>query len=250
MNQSPHALRQISAALVALLFLLPFHLPAQTQQEMRALETWTAGAVVSKKAVEKRGIARCFTASSIPDAVFARMKGKSFPKGCTTPRDSLSYLRLLHVNAKGETQLGEMVCARAIANDLVAIFRALYQAQYRIERMVLIDEYGANDETSMTANNTSCFCFRTVSGTARTSLHARGRAVDINPLYNPYVVRRSNGSVRVEPAAGKAYVNRKRKFPYKITTYDLAYRLFTQHGFTWGGKWSRRTDYQHFEKRR
>lgn len=28
---------------------------------------------------------------------------------------------------------------------------------------------------------------------------------------------------------------------------SLPYKLFTEHGFTWGGDWSDRKDYQHFE---
>ena len=73
-------------------------------------------------------------------------------------------------------------------------------------------------------------------------------AIDINPLYNPCVRTRRDGSQFVQPATGAKYTNRKRTFPYKITTADLAYRLFKEHGFTWGGAWRTVKDYQHFEK--
>ena len=111
-----------------------------------ALRTWQAGATVSIKAVEKYGMDRCFTSEPIPDAVFERMKGKSYPDGCLVKRSELRYLRVLHIDFEGKTHLGEMVCNESIAADLVDIFRQLYAARYPIERMVLIDNYDAKDE--------------------------------------------------------------------------------------------------------
>lgn len=141
-----------------------------------------------------------------------------------------------------------MVCHRRIAADLVAIFRQLYDAHYPIARMVLVDEYRADDETSMRANNTSCFCYRTVAGSRKVSAHAMGMAVDINPLYNPYVKRRANGRLFIQPANAEPYTHRERRFDYKIERGDLCHRLFLQHGFSWGGAWRSLKDYQHFEK--
>ena len=192
----------------------------------------------------------CFTSSPIPDSVFLRMKGKSYKADCTLPRGELRYLRLSYCDGDGKTQTGEMVCNKAIAEDLVCIFRELWKASYRIEKMQLIDEYDADDQRSMEANNTSCFNFRTISGTNTISKHGRGMAVDINPLYNPYVYTRG-GTKKVEPKGGKlwAYNRRTRKdIPYKIDEEDLCYKLFRQHGFCWGGSWNNRKDYQHFEK--
>lgn len=192
----------------------------------------------------------CFTSQAIPDAVFARMLGKSYPKDCTTPRADLRYLNLSYCDAQGQTRQGEMVCHKRIAADLVSIFRQLWKEGYRIERMRLVDDYGADDQRSMAANNTSCFNFRYISGTRTVSKHGRGMAVDINPLYNPYVYTRG-GVRRIEPAEGKAYAanrERLRGMPFVITRSDLCCRLFRQHGFRWGGDWARSKDYQHFEK--
>ena len=69
------------------------------------------------------------------------------------------------------------------------------------------------------------------------------------PLYNPCVKRRKDGSMTVEPKAGRAYANRTKTFKYKIDHNDLAYQLFKMHGFTWGGDWRSLKDYQHFEKK-
>ena len=100
----------------------------------------------------------------------------------------------------------------------------------------------------MRANNSSAFNFRYISGTKSLSRHSRGMAVDINPLYNPYVRYRGSRTL-VEPANAKPYVDRSKDFPYKIVKGDLCYRLFKKYGFTWGGDWKNSKDYQHFEKR-
>lgn len=188
----------------------------------------------------------CFVSLLIPDSVFARMQGRSYKSGCPVPRNELRYLRLSYRNGQGKSRVGEMICNKAIANDLIDIFRQLWLADYRIERMQLIDDFDADDQRSMAANNTSCFNYRTVSGTQTLSKHGRGMAVDVNPLYNPYV-----RGTHIEPVEGRkwAYDRERRKdIPYKITPTDLCYRLFRAHGFRWGGSWKNSKDYQHFER--
>ena len=192
--------------------------------------------------------AQVFSVQPIPDSVFLRMKGRSWPEGCTVRRADLRYLRLSHFDAEKKEHVGEMVCNKAIANDLLEIFRELYRHKYPIQRIRLIDDYEAEDERSMRDNNTSCFCYRTVSGTTKLSKHATGMAVDINTLYNPYVRTGKDGRRIVEPATATEYVDRRKSFPYKIVKGDLLYRLFLQHGFTWGGSWRTMKDWQHFEK--
>lgn len=188
-----------------------------------------------------------FTISVIPDSIFARMQGRSYKVGARITRAELRYLRLSHYDMQGHVRVGEMVCNRRVAQELVDIFRELYRAKYPIERMQLVDDYDADDERSMRANNTSCFNYRTVAGSKTLSAHSRGMAVDINPLYNP-CVRTRNGKRSIEPATATQYADRTRSFTAKIDTQDLAYRLFTQHGYRWGGAWRTVKDYQHFEK--
>ena len=131
---------------------------------------------------------------------------------------------------------------------LFQIFKELYRQKYPIQRIRLIDDYEAVDERSMRDNNSSCFCYRKVSGTTKLSKHAMGMAVDINTLYNPYVRTGKDGCRIVEPATATKYVDRRKTFPYKIVKGDLLYRLFVQHGFKWGGSWRTMKDWQHFEK--
>ena len=192
--------------------------------------------------------AQDFYQQEITDDIFSRIEGKSFKANCTTSREDLRYLRVLHYNKDREVQEGELICHKDIAEDLLAIFQELYKAAYPIERMVLIDEYDADDEASMRANNTSAFNFRYASGMKRLSSHSTGMAIDINPLYNP-LVRHREGQTRVFPTTAAAYMDRTKYFPYKIEKGDLCYRLFKKYGFSWGGDWRSSKDYQHFEKR-
>ena len=160
----------------------------------------------------------------------------------------LDTLTVCYVDFDGEPQQGVLICNKQIANDLKEIFSALYQAKYPIERIRPISEYGNDDERSMRANNTSCYCYRVVEGSTKLSKHAQGLAIDINPLYNPCVKRKKDGTLLIQPATGKPYVDCSKSFKNKITTQDLCYRLFTERGFRWGGAWRSLKDYQHFEK--
>ena len=187
-----------------------------------------------------------FTAEPIPPQVEARMRGNSYPAG-GAPEISLSdlrYLRLSYYDFSGEPQVGEMVCNAAIAQDLLEIFEALFEARYQIRSIRLVDDFGGSDDLSMLADNSSCFNYRVVAGQRNLSRHAYGMAVDINPFENPYI--RPNGEI-LPPEAAK-YVDRSKDFPHKIDRDDLCCRLFLEHGFTWGGGWSNRKDYQHFQK--
>ena len=186
----------------------------------------------------------------LSDEVKERITGISYPEsGCTVPYEDLHYVGLLYVDFNGETQTGELICNKAIAQDMVEIFYELYLNDYRIERIRLIDEYGGDDTLSMEDNNTSCFNYRVVDGTDSLSKHALGCAIDINPFYNPYVVfnRPTQGETYISPKGSEIYADRSRSFPYKIDENDLCYRLFTAHGFTWGGNWNSSKDYQHFQ---
>lgn len=214
----------------------------------RILEEWQVGKEVSAEDVRKYGTDRCFASMPISDAVFARIYGKSYKKDCRVLRSSLRYLHLLHYTEDGRIKLGEMICHKDIADDLTDIFRKLFEAKYPIENMQLIDNYGADDIRSMEHNNTTCFNYRTVAGSKKLSNHSLGKAVDINPLYNPYVKRRQDGTYKVSPEKGRKYADRTKTFKYKIDRNDLAYRLFKQHGFRWGGDYRSLKDYQHFEK--
>lgn len=162
--------------------------------------------------------------------------------------EDLNYVHVLHYNFDGEVTEGELICNQAIAQDLVEIFYDLYIAEYQIERIALIDVYEGDDNASMADNNTSCFNYRPVTGQTNLSRHGLGLAIDINPFYNPYIRYLKEGGQIVLPEGSESYTDRSAAFPYKIDTEDLCYRLFIEHGFTWGGNWNSMKDYQHFQK--
>lgn len=162
--------------------------------------------------------------------------------------DELRYVHILHYDFDGNPAEGELICNEYIAQDLVEIFYELYNNEYRLEKVLLIDEYDGDDTASMEDNNTSCFNYRTVPGKSSLSKHSYGLAIDINPLYNPYITYNKDGTRNVSPASGESYADRTLNFPYKIDEEDLCYKLFIQHGFTWGGSWNHSKDYQHFQK--
>ena len=184
-----------------------------------------------------------FVSQPIPDAVKARMQGKSMPDNATIGYDELRYLTLYHFDYEGNIQQGEMVCNQDIAHDLLCIFRALFAEEYPIYSIRLVDDFHADDEASMRANNTSCFNYRTVVGSRRISKHALGLAIDVNPLQNPCI---KHG--RVHPETAKDYIDRTQDFPHKIDRDDYCKKVFTSYGFMWGGGWAGSKDYQHFEK--
>lgn len=213
---------------------------------MGKIQELEAGTVISEARLAVEDIDSLFYAEPISDEIFDRMYGKSYKEYSTISREELRYVRVLHVGFDGATYIGELVVNEKIAEETVEIFRELYKISYPIEKIRLIDDYDADDGASMADNNASAFNFRFISYTTNLSNHARGLAIDINPLYNPYV-KMVDDWLSIEPANGADYVDRDHDFPYKIAHDDPCYQIFTAHGFSWGGDWENRKDYQHFE---
>ena len=214
--------------------------PASQREEMAESNEITEESESAMK------IEEIFYITPITDEIFARIEGKSFKADCTLPREDLRYLHVLHKDLEGKTHEGEMIVNYHIAEDVLDILKQLYEADYPIEKIRLVDEYDADDERSMADNNSSSFNFRFISHTTKVSKHGLGLAVDINTLYNPYI-KTVDGRVNLEPANASPYVDRTKEFPYKIDEQDLCYQLFCEKGFEWGGSWTRAKDYQHFE---
>ncbi len=190
----------------------------------------------------------------LDDKIIERITGCSYPvlnegEVIEIAYEDLSYVVVQYVGFDFETHEGEIICNNAIAQDLLEIFYELYRNEYQIEQIALIEEYDGDDYASCEANNTSCFNYRQVVGSSSLSKHALGLAIDINPLYNPYITYNGDGSANVYPESAADYADRSKEFPYKIDENDLCYKLFTEHGFTWGGHWNSVKDYQHFQKK-
>lgn len=206
-----------------------------------------SGTIVDKTLTEA-DMDGLFTAEAVPDEIFDRINGVSYVENENIGRDDLRYLRLLYCGFDGETHVGEMITNAAIADEVLEIFRELYENDYPIEKMLLIDEYGGDDDLAVADNNTSCFNYRVVAGSTKLSRHALGLAIDINPFYNPYVTY-PDGVKHSSPPGSEPYADRSVDFPYKIGGKDdLCLQLFDAHGYTWGGRWKSVQDYQHFQK--
>jgi hypothetical protein len=175
------------------------------------------------------------------EAVTAAQLHASWRPGCPVPVEELRAVNVSHWGLDGWVHTGRVVVHVDQADRIVAVMHDLYAAHFPIERMAPVDEYAGDDQASMRANNTSAFNCRTVAGTTRWSEHAYGRAIDVNPLLNPYV---RGGAV--DPAEGAPYADRSRTDLGMIHADDAAVRAFASQGWSWGGDWTSGQDYQHF----
>jgi D-alanyl-D-alanine carboxypeptidase len=199
-----------------------------------------AGALTAGSANSQRS-AFHGTISRIDAAHAELMTGVSWRPGCPVHLRDLRLLRLSHWRFDGRQQVGRLIVHRDVARDLVQVFRRLYEARFPIRRMVPVDAYGASDFRSIEADNTSAFNCRFVEGTTRWSEHAYGRAIDVNPIENPYV---SGG--RTAHRASVPYVDRSRRRPGMAYEGGVLVRAFDAIGWGWGGRWGSVKDYQHF----
>ncbi len=171
------------------------------------------------------------------------MTGSSWHRGCPVGLDDLRLLRLTYFGFDGKAHRGRLVVQEGVAAQILHAMRSLYRHRFPIRRMRLVDAYGADDHRSMDADNTSAFNCRFIAGQEGVwSQHAYGKAIDINPIENPYVT--SFGDV--SPPAGAPYANRSREAPGMIHGGDATVRAFSAIGWGWGGRWSWPKDYQHF----
>lgn len=233
----------------------PTPTPTPVPEKLTSIKGYSAGTVISSDKIDRDNLSQYFTSQTIEegDSVYDRIYGRSYVDNNNIGLDDLRYLKMLHVNFDGDYQVGEMIVNADVASEVLEIFEILCAEGYEINSMHLIDDYWAGDPDdsdwySIDANNTSCFCYRTATGSGNLSKHALGRAIDINPQQNPYVTYDSDGVAHYSHDNASAYVyGRSSDTDHVITTSDRAYDLFTDYGWTWGGSWSSPKDYQHFQ---
>ncbi len=170
-----------------------------------------------------------------------RNRMTSWRPGCPLGIGELRLLSLSHWGFDGHVHPGRLIVDARQATRVVRVFRALFAGRYPIRRMRLVEAYGSSDDRSMAADNTSGFNCRRVEGSSSWSEHAYGRAIDVNPVENPYVV-----GAHVSPPAGAAFVSRTRRARGMIHAGDAVVRAFAAIGWRWGGSWTSPKDYQHF----
>lgn len=190
-----------------------------------------------------------FYYSNISSALKEQITGYSFPtkfndKFSKIEYDALNYVHIKYYDFSGLVhEDGEMIVNKNVSQEVVEIFYKLYEKKYPLNSVKLVEEYNASDEQSMEANNTSAFNYRITEDNEKLSWHAFGLAIDINPLYNPYILGKN-----IYPTTASKYINRTRKFVGKIDHNDIAYTVFKEYGWSWGGDFINSKDYQHFYK--
>ena len=179
----------------------------------------------------------------ITGKVRKKITGSSWHRGCPVPRLNLRLIRATHWDFQRDVERGALIVHKKEKREMVKALRSLFDARFRIRKIDLIDRYGADDHRSMNADNTSAINCRFVAGTRRWSMHAYGRAIDINPIENPYV-----SGAHVSPSAGAPFADRTRDAEGMIHAGDAVVRAFERRaGWEWGGAWPGGTrDYQHF----
>lgn len=195
---------------------------------------WDSGGYTGRSA---RTVLPPFVSTVSP--VTAEQLGSSYRAGCPVPPSSLRLLRLSHVTFEGTVATGELVVHQDVAARTSEVFRRLYDLRFPVQQVVPVTAYGSSDDASMAANNTSAFDCRPTTGGTAWSEHSYGRALDVNPVQNPYV----SGSV-VLPPAGRAYLDRSLVRPGMVGPDVVA--AFEAGGYRWGGSWTSPKDYQHF----
>jgi D-alanyl-D-alanine carboxypeptidase len=207
------------------------------------LAACAAAALLAVPAAASGDLAFRGAVSRIDAAQAKRMTGVSWRPGCPVHLRDLRLLKMSHRRFDGKVTTGRLIVHADVAREVVSVFRRLYDVGFRIRRMVPVDAYGASDFRSIEADNTSAFNCRYVEGTTRWSEHAYGRAIDLNPIENPYV---SGG--RTSHRASVPYLDRSRRRPGMAFEGGAVVRAFDAIGWGWGGRWSSVQDYQHFSE--
>jgi D-alanyl-D-alanine carboxypeptidase len=185
-----------------------------------------------------------FKSEPVPAPLLERIRHTTWHPGCPVAPEDLRQLTISYIDYEGMPRSGTLLVNKDLASETLRIFQDLFQHGFMIQRMAPIEDYGGNDDESMMANNSSAFNCRDATGKPGVfSNHSWGRAIDINPLTNPYV----KGD-KVLPPAGRQYLDRTKAYKGSILKNGFVVQEFEKAGWTWGGRWPDRQDYQHFEK--
>lgn len=175
--------------------------------------------------------------------------GNSYHKGCPVGLQDLRYVILTYKDFDGKDQQGELIVHKDVAEETVRIFESLYEMDYPIRQMRLVSDFGGNDWQSIEADNTSAFNCRNATGSKKWSRHSYGKAIDINPIENPYVFRSGRSSHKASaPYVKRTHTQETSADKALLLPDDEVVKLFKQHGWQWGGEFRGEKDYQHFQK--
>ena len=177
----------------------------------------------------------------IPTEIRSKMMGTTWQEGCPVALNDLSLITLSYWGEDALTHQGQIIVHNSESEAISRVFETLYTHHFPLTSMKLMWEFGGSDDASMNANNTSGFNCRRIKNTSKWSNHSYGKAIDVNPLWNPWI----RGEV-VDPPAGKVYTDRNSSKPGVIKAGDFVVEAFAKEGWKWGGYWKNTKDYQHF----
>src|SRR4051794_10544254 len=170
-----------------------------------------------------------FSARPLTTVQRHRLYGSSWHPGCPVSLDQLRYARIPYIGFDGRRHRGELVVNAKALSAVRETFATLYARRFPIRRMRLIDDYGASDFRSIEADNTSAFNCRRATGQTRWSEHAYGRAIDVNPIENPFVY--ADGTTT--HAASQPYLDRSRHRRGMAYAGGVLVKAFTETGWGW-----------------
>lgn len=197
-----------------------------------------------------------FLYKDIPIQIQNLMVGNSYKENEYIKIEDLRLCKVLYIGFDGKEHEGELIVAYKvespingetinIAKEVLEIFHEMYKAKYPIDKIRLVDYYGADDELVMRDNNSSAFNFRYINDTKDISWHSYGLAIDINPFVNPCFHLNSKF---IEPDGSEKFLDRGLEQLGLIKEGDACYKAFTSRGWEWGGLWTDKADYMHFQK--
>jgi hypothetical protein len=179
----------------------------------------------------------------ISDQQWARIVATgTWRPGCPVGQRDLRRLDVNYWDFSGQVARGAIVANADAIDDISTVMSGLFDRRFAIAKMRPVEEYSGDTAASLAANNTSAFnCRRPnqINAPVKKSPHANGRAIDINPVQNPWV------DPRCQCWRPSAEFAKARSGPGVIRKGSAPYELFTELGWIWQN--IDVPDYMHFD---
>lgn len=176
--------------------------------------------------------------------VDSKMTFEQATKGTKAPKELLDSIVLLDVeyySTDKKLHQGQILVHKVVLDDVKYFFQMLMEEKFPLKQVIPIVKYKWDDDASMSANNSSAFNYRFIAGTTRLSNHSFGKALDINPFFNPVIY---TDPPKTSPKGAK-YI------PGNPGVFTADGRIVTEmkkRGWRWGGDWTTLKDNHHFDK--
>ena len=171
------------------------------QERLDNLLNWNLGTEVDQEAINKFGDDNCFQVTEVPTSIWDKCGTNSISPN--VDRNDLCFVRCLNytyaINGYAPN-VGGLICNRRIGNELVEIFRELYEAKY------IIVQTDALQEKSKLGLQKCTYAY--------------------------YYNQEEAETIPMAQQQGLAVVVYGDK---PLDSNDFAVRLFKDKGFTWGG---------------